>query len=52
LRLSTGKFETRFRWMEEEARKNGIELKRLSDRELDDLWNRAKEAVRPRSSSD
>ncbi|MFH1262701.1 MAG: nucleoside triphosphate pyrophosphohydrolase [Pseudomonadota bacterium] len=49
LRLSTGKFETRFRWMEEEARKNGIELKGLSDRELDDLWNRAKEAITRRS---
>ncbi|MFO7750172.1 MAG: nucleoside triphosphate pyrophosphohydrolase [Desulfobacteraceae bacterium] len=43
LAKSTGKFEKRFRFMEEEARKSRSLLKDLPRKELDVLWERAKE---------
>jgi tetrapyrrole methylase family protein / MazG family protein len=46
LRLATEKFEKRFRWMEDEVRKKGVELSQLDAKELDLLWNRAKESTR------
>lgn len=45
LRCATEKFEKRFRWMEDEARKKGVELAELNAQELDKLWNRAKRAM-------
>ena len=46
LRLATEKFESRFRWMEEEVVREGKELAGMSAKELDELWNLAKKAVR------
>jgi tetrapyrrole methylase family protein / MazG family protein len=45
LRLATEKFEKRFRWMEEEASKQGKELSELTPIQLDQLWNQAKKSV-------
>jgi ATP diphosphatase len=42
LRGSSGKFETRFRQMEDQARAEGLELGRLTAEELDRLWRSAK----------
>jgi ATP diphosphatase len=44
LRRASGKFENRFTRMEALAREGGDSLAELSDRELDLLWNRCKEA--------
>ncbi|HLG18939.1 MAG TPA: nucleoside triphosphate pyrophosphohydrolase [Bdellovibrionota bacterium] len=46
LRMATEKFEKRFRWMEEEARKRGEELAELTADELDRLWNQGKMTTR------
>lgn len=45
LRKAANKFESRFRWMEEEARRTKVELPDLDAQELDQLWNQAKKAL-------
>jgi len=42
LARSTNKFEKRFRFMEKELIRKGVELKDLPRQEIDDLWGRAK----------
>ena len=44
LKKANRKFKGRFRWMEREARERGKLLARLSKKELEYLWNRAKSA--------
>ena len=43
LRHSSNKFEQRFRQMEKMAREKGLQLDRMTDNELDNLWNQAKD---------
>ncbi len=45
LRRATDRFMGRFKWIEDEAQKKGRELKSLSDKEWDTLWNEAKRHV-------
>ena len=46
LRRATLKFERRFAQMEATARKQGVALDEMSERELDSLWERAKANLR------
>lgn len=45
LNSSTGKFEKRFRHMEQQLAKNGSSLKDVPRHELETLWNKAKKCV-------
>ncbi|MFA4874466.1 MAG: nucleoside triphosphate pyrophosphohydrolase [bacterium] len=45
LRRAAERFMGRFRWIEERAEEMGRELRSLSDKEWDDLWNEAKRHV-------
>ncbi|MDR2428528.1 MAG: hypothetical protein LBD62_01825, partial [Candidatus Margulisbacteria bacterium] len=44
LRQATGKFETRFRWIEEKLRQDQKDFKDCSAAELDKYWNEAKQS--------
>jgi len=48
LRRTTDKFVRRFRWIEEAAAVQGLELHGMSLAEMDVLWEEAKRAERPR----
>lgn len=45
LRKATTRFINRFKWMEDEATKLGLDLHKMSAEELDKLWNQAKKAT-------
>lgn len=42
LRRANGRFMGRFKWMEDEMKRRGLKTQKLSDKEWDELWNRAK----------
>lgn len=52
LRTMLARFAARFRWMEDQARSQGRDLKDLPLNELDDLWNQAKRLERHNAASE